>query len=224
MIINAARERPLEKLVPDQPAAFLKLGTITTGVIMPTKHTTKRCSRCGSVKSISCFSKYKKNKDGLQCSCKTCVKAFFDAKPPHYRLLNTIKSRCYYHGAPNYGLYGARGISVCDRWRDRKNGQKNFFEDMGPRPSKMHQIDRINNDGNYEPSNCRWVTPAENAHNRRDNKLDWEKVRLIRWYRWFAWFELAELAKMFGVGDGQICQIVNNKAWRTEDAPAYLCG
>jgi len=63
--------------------------------------------------------------------------------------------------------YGGRGIRVCDRW---SGSFKNFLSDMGRRPSDRHSIDRVNNDGNYEPSNCRWALAVEQSNNRRGIK------------------------------------------------------
>ena len=76
-------------------------------------------------------------------------------------------SRC--HGSQNYPWchYGGRGIVVCDRWRDKKTGFASFCADMGPKPSRRHSLDRINNDGNYEPGNCRWATPRQQQLNKR---------------------------------------------------------
>lgn len=79
-----------------------------------------------------------------------------------------MRSRCYDVNHKKYPLYGGRGIVVCDRWR---YSFLNFYEDMGPKPTPKHQIDRIDNDGNYEPSNCRWVTNKENNRNRGDNTI-----------------------------------------------------
>lgn len=74
----------------------------------------------------------------------------------------SMKRRCYYKKAPNYSRYGARGITVCDRWL---NSFENFLEDMGERPEGK-TIDKINNDGNYEPDNCRWATSKEQKNNQ----------------------------------------------------------
>lgn len=77
-----------------------------------------------------------------------------------------MRYRCNNQRSPDYHLYGARGIRVCDRWASFAN----FYADMGPRPSPKHTLDRIDNGGDYEPGNCRWATPVEQARNRRGNR------------------------------------------------------
>ena len=82
-----------------------------------------------------------------------------------YHLWRGMRNRCGLLTDPHYKDYGARGIAVCDRWRVFQN----FVADMSPRPSG-HSIDRIDNNGNYEPLNCRWVTQAEQTRNTRFNR------------------------------------------------------
>ena len=86
-----------------------------------------------------------------------------------YKTWTSIKQRCYNPKHIGYKNYGGRGIQVCDRWL---NSFENFFADMGKAPSSKHSIDRFpNNDGNYEPSNCRWATAKEQNNNTRKTKL-----------------------------------------------------
>lgn len=83
-----------------------------------------------------------------------------------YRIWVGMHARC--NSGPDsdyYKNYASRGITVCDRWKIFEN----FIADMGPRPSSKHSIDRINNDGNYEPKNCRWATVKQQRSNTRLN-------------------------------------------------------
>lgn len=89
---------------------------------------------------------------------------------PEFQSWRSMKKRCYLPNCSEYFRYGGRGIEVCERWLG-KDGYKNFLADMGERPSPTHSLDRINNDGNYEPSNCRWATKREQVANRRKKPL-----------------------------------------------------
>lgn len=85
-----------------------------------------------------------------------------------YKVWAKMKERCFNPNTKEYHNYGGRGITVCDSW---KNSFTQFYQDMGPRPSKKHSIDRIDNDGNYEPGNCRWATREEQSRNKRVNRV-----------------------------------------------------
>ena len=86
-----------------------------------------------------------------------------------YIAWKNMRKRCSSKSYVYYSHYGGRGIKVCDRWA---TSFPNFLEDMGKKPSPNHSLDRIDNDGNYEPSNCRWATKQEQSRNqglRSDN-------------------------------------------------------
>ena len=93
------------------------------------------------------------------------------SRTPEYITLCNIIAKCTNPTHPKYAYYGARGITVCDRWRG-VNGFDHFLADMGPRPSKQYSLDRINNNGNYEPSNCRWATATQQNRNTRRTKTN----------------------------------------------------
>jgi hypothetical protein len=85
-----------------------------------------------------------------------------------YRAWKEAQDRCYRATSPFYHRYGGRGIGMCDRWRE---SFETFLADMGPKPSAQHSIDRVDNDGHYEPGNCRWATKKEQARNQSSNRL-----------------------------------------------------
>jgi hypothetical protein len=105
------------------------------------------------------------HKTQISCGCKQGTNHGFNqtSYTPEYRVWCNMKTRCYNTNSKDYARYGARGIIVCERWR---TSFANFYTDMGPRPSEWHSLDRIDNDGNYEPSNCRWATVEQQTANR----------------------------------------------------------
>lgn len=124
---------------------------------------TRHCKNCGAP-----FEVQASRKQG--CCSQLCGVA---ARASTHRLIYTseysawrdMKARCYRAAHKDYPKYGARGITVCDRWRD---SFQNFYADMGPKPVPGLSIERMNNDGNYEPSNCKWADRFEQARNKRN--------------------------------------------------------
>jgi hypothetical protein len=86
---------------------------------------------------------------------------------PEYDSWIHMRQRCNNPNNKDFKHYGGRDISVCERWLD---SFENFFEDMGPKPSANHSIDRIDNDSGYSLDNCRWATKSEQSSNRRVTK------------------------------------------------------
>lgn len=142
---------------------------------------------CGN-RFISCGSRARL---GTVISCQECSRERISKlntshgmrDSAEYGIWIHIKERCLNPSNKSFERYGGRGISVCERWT---HSFENFIADMGIRPSNKHSIDRINNNGNYEPSNCRWSTPVEQGNNKRNNimvTIDNETKSLSAWCR-----------------------------------------
>lgn len=127
-----------------------------------------------------------------------------------YGVWDGMKRRCSNKNDPHFCDYGGRGITVCDRWQE---SFINFYEDMGDRPSDNHQIDRIDNDGDYTPENCRWVLSIVNARNRRGTLLSMPRARDIR-HKYSQGVKQCELAKEYNCSAGVIYAVIKNKTWK----------
>lgn len=99
-------------------------------------------------------------------------------RTPEYITWLSMRQRCCDPSHTSWKNYGARGVTVCERWKD---SFENFLADLGPKPSRKHSLDRITATGNYEPGNCRWTTHKEQQNNRRNNRcveIDGTKMTL----------------------------------------------
>jgi hypothetical protein len=148
------------------------------------KHGTRlfncRCS-CGKLKKI----RLGDLRSGKSTKCKSCAVSNLNKKHglryhPMYPTWRDMKTRCY---NPNYNCYegyGGRGIKVCERWL---NSFPNFLEDMGEKPSPELSLDRVDNDGDYCPENCRWATKSEQSSNQRMPRNNTSGVVGVSWHK-----------------------------------------
>jgi hypothetical protein len=136
---------------------------------------------CGETVTITSDAIRKSRGYACQRSHTLKVSGVTASKTREYWIWRGIRRRCNNPSSRPYPYYGGRGIKVCDRWEE---SFANFLADMGPRPSPDHSIDRIDNDGDYCPENCKWSTKKEQARNTRRATIiefDGRKMSLPQW-------------------------------------------
>ncbi len=145
------------------------------------------CVRCGAMRTTRCD--LLASRALSQCPCTRLPKPpLLPRSEPRVSLNKSLRRtwyrmirRCHIASDRDYKMYGAKGITVCDRWRLSFNS---FAHDMGLKPTKFHSIDRINNRLGYEPGNCRWATDKEQQRNRTNNRTityDGQTMPLAAW-------------------------------------------
>ena len=140
-----------------------------------------------------------------------------ETKTKLHHVWSLMKQRCLNPNCLSYKDYGGRGITICPEWTDKLNGFTNFRDwALNNGYKEGLQINRINNNGNYETSNCNWVTRLENMRNQRKTILTMEIANEIRNLWNTGNYTQQELADKFGISQVLISLIINNKRWENK--------
>jgi hypothetical protein len=166
-----------------------------------------KCGICGEITNKSMTH----GKRQISCGCRWASYKHGGKGTRIYKTWKKMKERCYNQNEIGYKNWGGRGISICDEWRYDFVKFRDWALANGYRDDL--QIDRRDNDGNYEPSNCRFVTQAENKRNRSCNKLSMEKAQEIRELYATGKYSQRQLAKIFDIAQSGIWRAVNNLSW-----------
>lgn len=140
--------------------------------------------------------------------CRKTGKQHHRSKTPEWRAWRDMLGRCQNSTHPSFKDYGGRGIRVCERWLDFSP----FFEDMGLRPGRGYSLDRKENNGNYEPTNCRWATAKQQVRNRRTVRLSEDRVVIIKSLL-KSGVRNGVIAKMFNAHPSTIAHIRRGDYW-----------
>lgn len=125
-----------------------------------------------------------------------------------HRTWANMLNRCNSPTSKSFLNYGARGIRVCERW----DSFENFYADLGPRPSSAHSIDRIDNNGDYSPENCRWVTNEAQIRNTRRTRLNEVAVRVLRYLSAHG-VSSSRLRAAYGIKGTTLRHVIANRTW-----------
>lgn len=166
------------------------------------------CCICGS----EFEARYDKSYIRESCGCKMPPIKHGGTYTKLYGVHSYMKGRCYRKTGKDYKNYGGRGITVCEEWKNDFKVFRDWAMTNGYKEGL--QLDRRNNNGNYEPSNCRFVSHTVNNQNRRDNKLNPIKVNEIRKLYNLGNTTPTVLAKMYSVSISTIWDVVSNKTWK----------
>ena len=149
-------------------------------------------------------------KSGSIKSCGCIKKTHGLGKTKLYKVWHSMVSRCHNIKSQSYNLYGNRGIKVCNEWKNSIISFHNWALENGYKEGL--EIDRIDNDGNYEPNNCQWVSSKQNSRNRRQSKLDKDKVDNIKEMLKNK-IKQKHIALKYNVDDSCISKINKGKIW-----------
>lgn len=138
----------------------------------------KTSIKSGATKSCGCYHIYKSTSRIVSMNTKHGMTGSSE-----YNIWSSMKARCYNTSNISYKNYGHRGIKVCEAWKDDFS---KFIRDVGPRPSKRHSLDRVDNNGDYSPTNCVWSLPEVQQNNKSNNRIinyDGRSMTLAQWSR-----------------------------------------
>jgi len=173
----------------------------------------KMCHKCNTMKPRSEFHKHTLSKDGLQSCCRVCggkMNRSWRDRFGERQAWRHMRNRCNDPKHHAYDRYGGRGIKVCARWADYDN----FLADMGKRPYRKAELDRIDNNGGYSKDNCRWTDHTTNMRNRRNVTMTMETARLIRAAKKRGGTTQRAIAKAFNITPQQVSEIVLCQTWK----------
>lgn len=154
--------------------------------------------KIGRIKSCGCYIREIK---------KTSTRKHGLYKTPEYKAWSGIKDRCFNPKNEEYHNYGGRGITVCKEWIESFSC---FYQHVGKKPTPDHSIDRINNDGNYEPGNCKWSTYPEQQRNRSNNRVLTHNGESLIFTEWAKRLNIPEGTLFWRLKTKSISEIIND--------------